>query len=128
MTQTELLQEVLELIESAIKAGDWVVDGACDPELTIHRIKKALAQPEQEPVAKVIDWGIEGPRLKGLTEDWPRVGTLLYACPPQRTWVGLTDEERNDCLVDADPCECLATPEAEELMRCIEAKLKEKNT
>ena len=48
--------------------------------------------------------------------------------PPQRTWVGLTDEERNDCLVDADPCECLADPEAEELMRCIEAKLKEKNT
>ena len=46
----------------------------------------------------------------------------------QRTWVGLTDEERNDCLVDADPCECLADPEAEELMRCIEAKLKEKNT
>ncbi len=46
----------------------------------------------------------------------------------QRTWVGLTDEERNDCLVDADPCECLADPEAEELMRCIEAKLKDKNT
>lgn len=45
-----------------------------------------------------------------------------------KPWVGLTDEERNDCLVDADPCECLATPEAEELMRCIEAKLKEKNT
>ena len=45
----------------------------------------------------------------------------------QRTWVGLTDEERNDCLVDADPCECLADPEAEELMRCIEAKLKQKN-
>ena len=94
----------------------------------ITAIKEALAQPEQKPVAKVIDWGIEGPRLKGLTEDWPRVGTLLYACPSQRTWVGLTDEERNDCLVDADPCECLATPEAEELMRCIEAKLKEKNT
>ena len=45
----------------------------------------------------------------------------------KRKWVGLTDEERNDCLVDADPCECLADPEAEELMRCIEAKLKAKN-
>ena len=49
-----------------------------------------------------------------------------YKLPKE--WVGLTDEERNDCLVEADPCECLATPEAEELMRCIEAKLKEKNT
>ena len=47
--------------------------------------------------------------------------------PEQREWQGLTDEERNDCLVEADPCECLATPEAEELMRCIEAKLKQKN-
>lgn len=45
----------------------------------------------------------------------------------KKPWVGLSIEERNDCLVDADPCECLAGPEAEELMRCIEAKLKEKN-
>ena len=44
-----------------------------------------------------------------------------------KSWVGLTDEERNDCLVEADPCECLATPEAEQLMIEIEAKLKEKN-
>ena len=49
------------------------------------------------------------------------------AQPPQRTWVNLTDEDRNDCLVEADPCECLATPEAQELMRCVEAKLKELN-
>jgi hypothetical protein len=47
--------------------------------------------------------------------------------PAQRQWVGLTDEECNDCLVEADPCECLATPEAQELMCVVEAKLKEKN-
>jgi len=46
----------------------------------------------------------------------------------QRPWIGLTAEDRNDCLVEADPCECLATPEAEELMRVVETKLKEKNT
>ena len=45
----------------------------------------------------------------------------------ERPWVGLTDEDRNDCLVEADPCECLATPEAQELMRCVEAKSKELN-
>ncbi|NBS68737.1 hypothetical protein EBT31_07450 [bacterium] len=44
-----------------------------------------------------------------------------------RTWVGLTDDERNDCLVSADPCEALAKSEAEQLMEDIEAKLKEKN-
>ena len=43
-------------------------------------------------------------------------------------WVGLTDEERNDCLVSADPCEALAEPEARQLMEDVEAKLKEKNT
>ena len=52
---------------------------------------------------------------------------MALATPPQRTWVELTDEDRNDCLVEADPCECLATPEAQELMRCVEAKLKELN-
>ena len=45
----------------------------------------------------------------------------------ERPWIDLTDEDRNDCLVEADPCECLATPEAQELMRCVEAKLKELN-
>jgi hypothetical protein len=46
----------------------------------------------------------------------------------QREWQGLTDEERNDCLVEADPCEALADPEAQQLMEQVEAKLKEKNT
>ena len=98
-------------------------------EEAIAAIKEALAHPEQEPVAWVC-YGAPGKRdidfeeadINGLP-----IGTSLYTTPPQRTWVGLTDEERNDCLVDADPCECLADPEAEELMRCIEAKLKQKN-
>jgi hypothetical protein len=47
---------------------------------------------------------------------------------PEKEWVGLTYGEQSDCLVEADPCECLATPEAEELMRSVEAKLKEKNS
>jgi len=46
----------------------------------------------------------------------------------QRKWVGLTDEEINDCLVSADPCECLAEPEARQLIEDVEAKLKDKNT
>ena len=61
--------------------------------MLVNALKEALAQPEQEPVAEVIDWGVEGPRLKGLTEDWPRVGTLLYTTPPQRTWIGLEGAE-----------------------------------
>jgi len=45
-----------------------------------------------------------------------------------REWVGLTEEEKNDCLVSADPCECLAKPESHQLMEDVEAKLREKNT
>lgn len=45
----------------------------------------------------------------------------------ERKWVGLTDEEFNDCLVGGDPCENLAEPEAWAVMKEVEAKLKEKN-
>lgn len=46
----------------------------------------------------------------------------------KRPWAGLTVQERNDCLVQADPCECLADPEAHQLMVEVEAKLRSKNT
>jgi len=46
----------------------------------------------------------------------------------KKQWVGLTVQERNDCLVQADPCECLADPEAHQLMVEVEAKLRSKNT
>ena len=45
----------------------------------------------------------------------------------KKEWQGLTDEERNACLVEADPCEALLKHEAWQLMVDIEAKLKEKN-
>ena len=55
-----------------------------------------------------------------------RIATQL-GWEPKKEWVGLTDDERNDCLVEADPCEALAEPEARQLMEEVEAKLKEKN-
>jgi hypothetical protein len=45
----------------------------------------------------------------------------------KKPWVGLTDEDKNNCLVSADPCESLSDPEAQQLMKDVEAKLKEKN-
>ena len=52
----------------------------------------------------------------------------VLALLPRREWVGLTDEDKNNCLVSADPCECLAKPESHQLMEDVEAKLREKNT
>ena len=46
----------------------------------------------------------------------------LYTHPPQRTWVGLTDEERNDLCYDFGEKSLWSFADS------IEAKLKEKNT
>ena len=43
-------EDLLEGVEAAIKAGDWKVDGACDPDLAIVRLRQALAQEEKPPV------------------------------------------------------------------------------
>jgi flagellar biosynthesis/type III secretory pathway protein FliH len=45
----------------------------------------------------------------------------------KKPWVGLTNEDKNNCLVSADPCESLSDPEAQQLMKDVEAKLKDKN-
>ena len=52
---------------------------------------------------------------------------LANPAQPPREWVGLTVQERNDCLVQADPCECLADTEAHQLMVEVEVKLRERN-
>ena len=93
-----------------------------------NALREALAeQPAQTVLASaqivslndmqgVVDWlPHNGATLKA--------GDYLYTSPPaqpaQRTWVGLTDEERN---------ECTQTPFTADQHRAIEAKLKEKNT
>ena len=45
-----------------------------------------------------------------------------------KPWFDLTLDELSDCLVEGDPCEALAEPEAWEVMRSVQTKLKEKNT
>jgi hypothetical protein len=90
----------------------------------------ALAQPaEQEPVA----WLGFNPR-SGAPEfacDKPapsvmrdyNMKPLVYinTTPPQRTWVGLTDEEISDIAINNPPM-------VHEFARAIEAKLRSKNT
>ena len=46
----EAMKQALEVIEAAIKSGDWKVDGACDPDMAIHGLRQAIAEAEkQEP-------------------------------------------------------------------------------
>jgi hypothetical protein len=82
-----------------------------------------MAQPKQEgePVAEVKDnpYCPDG-HSDEITEYLP-VGMKLYITPPQRTWVGLTDEEMAEIVEEFDGVGWDIAP-------VIEAKLKEKNT
>ena len=92
-------------------------------------IKEALAHPEQEPVAWMFQHEETG-RMNYVSNDVihdptmflgmnPRYALVcpLYTTPPQRTWVGLTDEERQDIALEVPIDAVLIT----------EAKLKDKN-
>lgn len=94
---------------------------------------KDAPQPEQEPVAMRYDFDGYGWLYidNGSGSNWRekiKNAEPLYTAPPQRTWIGLTDEDKNNCLVSADPCECLAKPESHQLMEDVEAKVREKNS
>jgi hypothetical protein len=85
------------------------------------------AQPEQEPVAWVdpatlyqLKIGLEGVHLVYETE---MINSLPLYEKPQRTWVGLTDEEMQ-AVVDAQ----LLVSNINVYFKAIESKLREKNT
>ena len=57
MTRMEIIAELCETVRTAIKAGDWRVDGACDPDAILSMSEARLEQ--------------EGWRKDGLTgEEW----------------------------------------------------------
>jgi hypothetical protein len=144
MTDRELLQEALELMEVAIKAGDWKVDGACDPDMLFNSIRTRLAQPEPEPVAWVykdeIRYMIDTKQNGGKTWE-TNLGLVrfedddapLYTAPPKKEWVGLTDDDVNrfvDAIYngfDIKPPNEIEIQYFERLIKFIDRKLKEKN-
>jgi hypothetical protein len=195
-------EDLLEDVEAAIKAGDWKVDGACDPDSAIHALRTALAQPdevlaEREACAKICDEQAEKDKFEGCyanacaeairarsekrpvksycggkpnyctpeqgnsSPNYPisesstpfvdtvntsqaRVeydrqgniarlfgpiepdGTLLYAAPPKREWVGLTDAQVEE-IAEYHGIDCLYETSRIDFYRAIEVKLKEKN-
>ena len=92
----------------------------------IHALQEALAKQEQgEPVAWYRDE--DGIRIYYESKVWDDA-TPLYTTPPQRTWVGLTDDEiaevEDEYIVDYR----IPAGSAWNFAKDIEAKLKEKNT
>ena len=93
----------------------------------LKALAEQQAQPQQELVAWGVDWGHNGERscvaiVKKHNDGTLEVVAVEYdpkTSPPQRTWVGLTDEEIEKLRKN------FATLPA---ITAIEAKLKEKNT
>jgi hypothetical protein len=102
---------------------------------SVDKAVNRMAQPEQEPVAwadiqkeaqQIVEskflWKqfIDRTPLANDIAVWMADFAKQYTASPQRTWVGLTDEQMMDAIyVDDTPME---------RGRRVEAKLKEKNT
>jgi hypothetical protein len=103
------------------------------------------AQPEQEPVAWIYDWyGYKSQsEAKELVKDWiasvysevsdPTIGAHnirpLYAAPPRKPWVWLTDDEVKEAWGNTPMMLNARSDATRKMFACaIEAKLKEKNT
>ena len=117
MTKDEALKLALEALGWT---DEWRPQGLKEDAITA--IKAAL-EAKDEPVA----WMNQNGVVRKVGYEWGPNNTLtaLYATPPQRTWVGLTDEEI--VLIVA---ECAASHQHTDIhfAKAIEAKLKEKNT
>jgi hypothetical protein len=102
-------------------------------EDAITSLRQAIAEAEkhevsQEPVAWMYEWDgrmhLTFTDQRFVEEAHPHFNksTPLYTTPPQRTWVGLTDEERLEAAeIDG------ADEWFWKVCKAIEAKLKEKN-
>ena len=141
MTQ-EALKLALEALEGIQRYGLDTLSGRVDgpdsrewqragvnemtkrARLGITAIKEALAQPEQEPVAleekfSLLLWDYQ--ELERAFEKVTGGKWVRKSNTPQRTWVGLTDEETETLIhrFDGDP---------HTLLDEVNARLKEKNT
>lgn len=109
--------EAMKLALEALERYDdeWLEDGRriyVDDEISALRTAIEQAQ-EQEPVAWMHDSHVG-------------FNVPLYTAPPQREWVGLTDEEAKKVLYDIK-VKTMGVITTEDIVRAIEAKLKEKN-
>jgi hypothetical protein len=136
MTDRELMQQALSVLCNNVYPRDGVRDNrhltpkshAEIYQQTIDALRERLAQPEQEPVAWLYrdDWGVM--KLSQTTP--PPVGAFpVYSTPPQRKWVGLTDEEIHGqtILAGFNPEWNVEIGLVLSIVRNLEAKLKEKN-
>ena len=134
MTKDEALKLALEALEGYVNVvvsvndpNEWtpkVADAGEPARKAITAIKEALAQPEQEPFMASYQFKQYGYYKDG--KGTLKLGNIPATQPPQRTWVGLTDEEIIEML---NYGKYGHVPQyVRNFVDAIEAKLKEKNT
>ena len=111
MTKDEALKLALEALKQIDEAMPFPV-----AKLAQKAIKEALAQPEQEPVG----WAEHGV-INWLADKQFNHTSFLYTTPSQRTWVGLTKEERHEISM-------ANRPYCADIMAAHEEELKRRNT
>ena len=83
----------------------------------VQRIGQEI-QPEQEPVGQLLENAFGRGQVMWFNK--PKDESMLYTTPPQRTWVGLTDEEKNKMAF-------IAGSDKHWLISLVENKLKKQN-
>jgi len=122
----EVLKQLVDALEnhSAIKHPQQIHYR----DAAIEAGKQAIAELEsQEPVATVTSETGADITMSWWHEPALPMGTKLFTHPPQRTWVGLTDEEI-DVIDEATWDEDHKSWGIHDFAKAIEAKLKENNT
>jgi hypothetical protein len=129
------IEAMKQAVNMLIKLTSWL-DQDAQPDVVdnadevIDALCKAIEQAEkQEPVGFVHPEAI--PRLKDSPSDWMVIygrsqhphNFPLYTAPPQREWVGLTNDE----ILEIDEALDSRCYSLFAYTRAIEAKLKEKN-
>ena len=144
----QALEMALEAIEYVHDTGDTQTFDMCYAKPALAALKEALAQPErdyergfidgmQKQMQSSVDKAVNrmaqpeqepvGKFAKFTDGIWREVtdgsaGVPLYTTPPQRTWVGLTDEE-----IEQLHTAWVLGGGFRQLCNAIETKLKEKN-
>ena len=132
MTDRELMQQALSVLCNNVRPRDGVRDNkhltpkshAEIYQQTVDALRERLAQPEQEPVAYLCENAVGHKYFRWKKPSSTYKPIALYTTPPQRPWVGLTDEEL-EAMAEKFVTNCYF--DTLKYARAIEAKLKEKN-
>ena len=128
--------------ETLKMALDFLMTRRMGAEAVIEALNEALAQPPLPVQPEPLEYwnAVEGwVKIDEVREHFDAVncGTIykhggegrvpLYTAPPQREWVGLTDEEMSDIVADIDADFGDLLWKVVCLTKIIQAELKERN-